>query len=104
MQMGVDMILTGSVSRSDDRIRVTVQLSDVSTESYVWSECYQRAAAGIFDLEDEIALTVAEKLMVEVLSYERNGVIQRYTADVTAHASYNEGRSLVSMRPVRGSG
>ncbi len=91
MRMSVDMILTGSVSRSDDRIRITVQLSDVSTESYVWSECYQREAAGIFDLEDEIALTVAEKLRVEILSYERNGVIQRYTADVAAHASYLEG-------------
>ncbi len=97
-----DMILEGSVSKAGERIRVVVQLVDSRSQAYVWSESYRRSAVDIFDVQDEITLTIAEKLSVELLAYERNGVLQRFTDDVEAHRWYLKGLHYWNQRSREG--
>ena len=63
-ELKVATVLEGSVRRAANRIRVTAQLIDVATGFQRWSERYDREMADIFDVQDEIARAIAEKLKV----------------------------------------
>jgi TolB-like protein/Tfp pilus assembly protein PilF len=53
-ELGVNYVVEGSVRKSGDRVRVTVQLNDVANGSHVWAERYDRDTADVFALQDEI--------------------------------------------------
>ena len=57
--LGIRYVLEGSVRAAGDRIRITTQLIDAETGHHIWSERYNREIADLFDLQDEIAQTVA---------------------------------------------
>jgi TolB-like protein len=65
-----DFVVTGSIRRSDSRIRIAARLSDATNETAIWAEHYDRPIAGLFDLQDEIAnllaATIARMLEVEI--------------------------------------
>jgi len=56
--LGVRYVLEGSVRRSDDRVRINVQLADTASGAHVWAERYDRTLSDVFALQDEIALAV----------------------------------------------
>ena len=53
-ELGVRYILEGSVQHAGDRVRITAQLIDATTDSHMWSENYDRDLENIFALQDEI--------------------------------------------------
>ena len=55
-KLNVTTVLGGSVRRAGDRVRITVQLSEVATGFQLWSERYDRELRDIFDMQDEIAI------------------------------------------------
>ena len=59
--------LEGSVRRSGDRIRITAQLVDTSTDSQLWSETYDRTLDDVFAVQDEIARRVIDALKLELI-------------------------------------
>jgi adenylate cyclase len=58
----VDNVLEGSVRKSGDKIRVTVQLIEVATDTHLWSETYTRELDDIFAVQDEIASSIVAAL------------------------------------------
>lgn len=66
-ELGVEYVLEGSVRRSGDRIRITTQLIQVSDQSHLWAETYDRRMADVFELQDEVAATVAKALELELV-------------------------------------
>ncbi len=61
-QLGVAAVLTGSVQRSKDRLRITAQLIDTQSGTAYWSEEFNRQDDDIFAIQDEIARRTVEKL------------------------------------------
>ena len=61
-KLNVTTVLDGSVRRAGDRVRITVQLSDVADGFQLWSKQYDRELKDIFDVQDEIAKAIGEKL------------------------------------------
>jgi adenylate cyclase len=57
--LGVHYVLEGSVRRAGNRVRVTAQLIDAATEAHLWANRFDREITDIFDIQDEIARTVA---------------------------------------------
>ncbi len=57
-ELGVRYVVEGSVRRSGDRVRISVQLTDVSTGSHIWAERYDRDLADVFALQDEITESI----------------------------------------------
>ena len=66
-RLGVRSVLEGSVRKSGNRLRVTVQLVDVASGFQLWSERYDRETTDVFDVEDEIAAKVVDTLQVTLL-------------------------------------
>ncbi|MDP6873992.1 MAG: adenylate/guanylate cyclase domain-containing protein, partial [Alphaproteobacteria bacterium] len=61
-ELGVRYVLEGSFQRSEKQVRVQARLIDATTGHHIWSEKYDRAAAGDFTIQDDIALNIAVTL------------------------------------------
>ncbi|HKX56856.1 MAG TPA: tetratricopeptide repeat protein [Xanthomonadales bacterium] len=66
-ELNVAHILEGSVRKSGDRIRITVQLIDARSDSHLWSETYDRTPDDILAVQDEIAQAVVRQLKIKLL-------------------------------------
>jgi TolB-like protein/lipoprotein NlpI len=91
-RLGVDTVLEGSVRKAGPRLRITVQLVQVSDGYHLWSERFDRTDEDLFAVQDEIALAVVEKLRVKLLSGEREKLAHRHTEDREAFDLYLKGR------------
>ncbi len=68
--LGIDLVLEGSVRRAGERVRITAQLIDATTGTHVWADRYDRSLEDVFDVQDDIALKIATELHVELLEGE----------------------------------
>ncbi|HVH76129.1 MAG TPA: hypothetical protein VM755_14540 [Stellaceae bacterium] len=57
-ELGVRYVLEGSLRKTGNRIRLTAQLIEAASGGHVWAERYDRALDDIFELQDEITLSV----------------------------------------------
>ena len=65
-KLGVNYILEGSVRTHDSIIRVSVQLVDTKNDTYAWSQTWDKPLKNIFQIQNEISLTVAKKLQLKI--------------------------------------
>jgi eukaryotic-like serine/threonine-protein kinase len=90
-KLKVGSVLHGSVRRSGQRIRVNVQRINVADNSQLWSERYDRELRDIFDIQDEIAQNIVEKLKVKLGTKAGHSLVKRYTDNLEAHSLYLKG-------------
>jgi TolB-like protein/Tfp pilus assembly protein PilF len=83
-ELGVDGIIEGSVQRSNDTLRVTVQLVDGATDSPVWSKRYERRLSDILKLESEIAQAVAGEIKIKLTPAEQKRIGDQKSIDPRA--------------------
>ena len=85
-------ILEGSMRRSGDQMRVTVQLVDARTGYRMWSENFDRPVADAIKVQEDISRAVAQTLKVRLTSDSERRMLTRLTADSQAYQSYLLGR------------
>lgn len=66
-QLDVNYILEGSVRTFDSLVRVSVQLIDAKNDTYTWSQTWDKKLENIFQIQNEISQTVAEKLEISLM-------------------------------------
>ena len=91
--LDVNNILEGSVRKSGNRLRITIQLIRVSDSSHLWSNRYDRELEDIFAIQDDIAQNVATALK-GYLTTEEKLVIRRPETIVEAYEYFLKGRQL----------
>jgi len=69
-ELGAGYVVEGSVRRSGDRVRITVQLNDVANGSHVWAERYDRDAADVFAVQDEITEAIVAAIEPQLYAAE----------------------------------
>ena len=92
-KLNVAKVLEGSVRRAANRVRVTVQLVDVRNGFHLWSERYDRQMQDLFEVQDEIARAVTERLKVRL-----SGGVERSTENPQAYELYLKGRHYWHQR------
>ena len=97
-KLHVTTVLEGSVRRAGDRVRITVQLSDVANGFQLWSERYDRELKDIFDVQDEIAKAIVERLRVTLAEGSFDRLVGQATTNVEAYQCYLKGRALLDRR------
>jgi adenylate cyclase len=65
-EQGVQYVLEGGVQKSEDKVRITVQLIDAIKGVHLWSERYDRDLKELFPLQDEIAMKIMTALQVKL--------------------------------------
>ena len=91
-RLNVSAILDGTVRKSGNRLRITVQLSSVADARTLWSERYDREMSDVFAIQDEIAGTIVRTLRATLLGDLGDPTPVRYTANVRAYSLYLKGR------------
>jgi len=94
-ELGVETVLEGSIRRAGDRVRITAQLIDASSDSHLWSETYDREMKDVFAIQDDIARKITDALHMTLSPKERRSIQNVATADAGAYDYYLRGRSYM---------
>jgi TolB-like protein/DNA-binding winged helix-turn-helix (wHTH) protein len=94
-RLNVNYVLEGSVRKADGRVRITAQLIDVSTNSHLWSETYDRGLGDLFAVQDEIAASVASALQATLGG---SSVQARAPASLEAYEQFLQGQFAYHRR------
>src|SRR6266487_1864372 len=97
-QLGVVHVLEGSVQKSNDQVRVNVQLINALTDAHLWAETFDRKLTDIFAVETEIAKTIADTLQVKLSGSEQHAMAAQPTRNAEAHQLYLKGRFFWNKR------
>ena len=97
--LGVETVLEGSVRRSGDQVRITVQLIDAEHGFHLWSHEYDRGLEDVFATQDEIASAVTAALLPR-LRDEEAPMTRGGTKNVQAYDLYLKGREKWRTRDV----
>jgi TolB-like protein len=89
--LNVAHVLEGSVRKSGDTVRITVQLIRASDSSHLWSQTYDRKLTDVFKVQDEIARAVVVALQVKLLPAERDRLAAAPTVNAEAYDAYLKG-------------
>ena len=102
-KLGVAHVLSGSVQRDTDRVRVGADLVAVKDGEVIWSESYDRVLNDVFAVQSEIAQTVAVALVAKVAGAneaERAAAAQQQiggTTNVAAYEAFLRGHALYDL-------
>jgi TolB-like protein len=69
-ELNVRYVLQGAIQRSNDRLRVTVQLVEAETAGHVWADRFDKPFADLFDMQDEIVSRLANTLNTQLIEAE----------------------------------
>jgi adenylate cyclase len=87
-KLGVRYVLEGSVRKAGNRVRITAQLVDASTEGHLWAERYDRELIDIFSLQDEVTQKIVTALTVKLTEDEQEHLLHKDTNNLEAY-DYN---------------
>jgi len=97
-QLGVANVLEGSVQKSQDQVRVNVQLINALTDAHLWADTYDRKLTDIFAVESDIARTIADTLQAKLTGSEKRAMAARPTENQEAYQLYLKGRFFWNKR------
>jgi TolB-like protein len=66
-ELNVTYVLEGSVRKAGNKIRITAQLIDASSDTHIWSETYDRELEDVFAIQDEISAEIVDELQVHLV-------------------------------------
>jgi TolB-like protein/tetratricopeptide (TPR) repeat protein len=99
-ELGVETVLEGSVRQAGDQVRITAQLIDTETGFHLWSDTYERQLADIFQVQDEIAGAIVDRLRIQLAPQEQQLAQRTHapTQNVEAYELYLQGRAVWKKR------
>jgi adenylate cyclase len=87
-ELGVRYVLEGSVRKAGNRVRITGQLIDAATGNHIWADRFDGALDDIFDLQDQVASSVAGVIEPKLRQAEIERAGRKPTANLTAYDLY----------------
>jgi eukaryotic-like serine/threonine-protein kinase len=97
-QLGVANLLEGSVQKTNDQVRVNVQLITAANDTHLWAETYDRELTDIFVVESDIATTIAKTLQARLTGAEEAAIAKRPTANREVYELCLKGRFFWNKR------
>jgi adenylate cyclase len=99
-ELGVRYVLEGSIRRNGERVRVSAQLLDAQTGAHRWAEHYDRQIDNVFEVQDEVARTVAAILAAHVSKAEAERTVRKPQATWQAYDYYRRAADAF-RRPIQ---
>jgi adenylate cyclase len=87
-ELGVRYVLEGSVRKAGQRVRITAQLIDALTGTHLWADRFDGSLEDVFDLQDQVASSVAGVIEPTLQAAEIRRSAARPTTDLTAYDLY----------------
>jgi adenylate cyclase len=93
-QFGVQYVVEGSVRKAGNRVRVTVQLIDASSDRHIWAERYDRELEDIFAIQDEVTSAIVATLPGRIEAATHDRAERKPTANMAAYEYVLTGKIL----------
>ena len=97
-ELGVRYVVEGSIRRTEDEIRINVQMIDAQRGSNLWAEQYNRPLSSLFDIQDEVRARVVSALSLKLREADANKDQKRYTNSFQAYDLFLQGRNHLVKR------
>jgi TolB-like protein/DNA-binding winged helix-turn-helix (wHTH) protein/Tfp pilus assembly protein PilF len=101
-ELNVDAVVEGTVLRSGDRVRITAQLIEASTDKHLWSESYEGELRDTLALQNQVARAIADQIRINVNPQERAALKTVKVVNPEAYESYLKGRYFWNKRAADG--
>jgi TolB-like protein/DNA-binding winged helix-turn-helix (wHTH) protein/Tfp pilus assembly protein PilF len=86
-ELGVAVVVEGSVMRSGDRVRITAQLIDARSDQHIWADSYERDFRDVLVLQDELSRKIASEIGGALVGSEKASAAAR-SVDAAAYEAY----------------
>ena len=97
-KLGVSAILEGSLRKAGDRLRVSAQLIRTSDSTQLWSEHYDRELGDVFEIQEDIARAIVDRVRTKLLDPHPGPVVARHTQNPDVYRLYLEARYCVNQQ------
>jgi TolB-like protein/Flp pilus assembly protein TadD len=91
-ELQVDGLVEGSVQRSGDRVRVTLNLIDAAADQHLWAEMYDRDLPNVLAIQSDITQAIAQQIRVKLTPREEAGLAPKRRVNPDAYQLYLKGR------------
>jgi len=92
-ELNAAYVLGGSIRRSGNRLRITAQLVETSSGHTVWAQRFDREMADVFEVQDEIARSIAQAFRINLSPQEEKKIASKPTENSLAYDYFLRGRS-----------
>jgi serine/threonine protein kinase/Flp pilus assembly protein TadD len=93
-ELSAACVLSGSLRRSGNRLRITAQLIQAQTGHSIWAERYDRELKDVFEVQDEIARSISHALRIKLSPQEEKAIARKQTENPQAYDYYLRGRQF----------
>jgi serine/threonine protein kinase len=93
-ELSVDAVLSGTLLRAGDQVRVSAQLIEASTGTILWSKTVQLRMHDLFDVQDQLAKAIVESLSIPLSSGEQRRLSHDLPASARAYEFYLRGNQV----------
>jgi TolB-like protein/Tfp pilus assembly protein PilF len=101
-ELGVSHVLEGSIRRAGKRVRIAAQLIQVSDETHLWAQSYERHLGDILALQSVVAQAVAKEIQVKLVPEKHAGAVSADAVNLQVnpqvYEAYLKGRYLLNFR------
>lgn len=97
-ELGVAYILEGSIRKYGDKIRVTAQLIEASTDEHIWADNYDKTLIDIFKIQSEVSKQIADALHLNISFEENQNFDVVPTQNIEAYKMFLQGRQEADKR------
>jgi TolB-like protein/Tfp pilus assembly protein PilF len=94
-ELHADAVIEGSVMRSADRVRISVQLIDAARDQHLWAESYERELKDVFALQSQVAQAIAQQVHAVVTPEEQKRIAGKRAIDPEVYELYLKGRHIM---------
>ena len=91
-RLNVSNLLEGSVRRAGDKVRISVHLINAADGYHIWSARYDRELSDVFEIQEEIARSIVDRLRVKLTEDQDATLARRHTESLEAYELYLKGR------------
>ena len=92
-ELNVDGVIEGSVMRAGNRVRISTELIEASTDQHLWAETYDRDLGDVLRLQSEVAQAVAQEIQAQLTPAQEARLHSASSVDPHAYEAYLKGRS-----------
>ena len=93
-ELGVDGLVTGSIMRASDRIRISAQLVKADTGQVLWANRYERGVGDVLALQNDVVAAIAAEVQAKLTPEQTARITQARAVNAVAHDAYLKGKFL----------
>lgn len=97
-ELGIRYVVQGSIQRSGGRVRINAQLIDATTSAHLWGKRYDREAASLFAIQDELVEAIVTELAVKLDLVERDRAKRKMPENLSAYELWLRSRDHLRAR------